>query len=564
MVQQGIQSLMTGGQQAPMPGQAPQMPMQGMMPKPSAATPASAVAQLNAQLSSNPEQRLNQLLQMYAQKPTLALLSQVSEATNAVELEKKKQQQDYMTAFAQQGPQTVADMVKQRAQQAAQQPVMAASGGIMQGYSGGGAVAFQYGGPSVGYDRDYMDARRFGINLSPYDAPAVRAEKLERVKKMREFEQQMSANRADIPVDTSKLFPGGPPEVRMPIPEIEVAPAAASRPPGATRPGTGIAQGQNRPQNRPQAAPAAALGQGLGSFVEQTGTPPPDRLSALESADVEAAQKRLTQDPTVKAAQDALLQNMQGTADTRRTRAQQQLDEVLKRGRTNVFEDPEALLRIAAGIDTRRGRGIGSLAGGISGVMGERRKEAADAKTLFNKEMDALGTMEQLRLERDLLIKQGRVTEAQAAEKDLRAVRKDYEGIRYNREVKQAEEARQQFIAESGRMSAGAAQTQAEAAMKSANARVAGAGERGAITQRDLARYRMDAEKQVEKLLPEDREYRKLRNDPTAQAAHRENLIKAKVREALLAAGYEPPAGYERPTTAAAPATNDPLGIRKP
>lgn len=141
----GIQSLMQG-QQGPMPGQAPQAPIPGMMPKPSAATPASVVAQLNAQLSSNPEQRLNQLLQMYAQKPTLALLSQVSEATNAVELEKKKQQQDYMAAFAQQGPQTVADLVKQRAQQAAQQPVMAASGGIMQGYSGGGAVAFQYGG----------------------------------------------------------------------------------------------------------------------------------------------------------------------------------------------------------------------------------------------------------------------------------------------------------------------------------------------------------------------------------------------------------------------------------
>jgi hypothetical protein len=424
---------------------------------------------------------------------------------------------------------------------------MAASGGIMQGYSGGGAVAFDKGGLTLGYAPDYELARKYGINLSPYDSPAVREEKIKRARAM-----------ADL--DTGKLAPFGLPESpMMEVPEVQVA---APRSPSATRrPGTGIAQ--PRPQQRPPAAPPAATGQGLGSFVEQTGTPPPDRLSALEAADVGAAQKQLTQDPTVKAAQDALLQNMQGTADTRRTRAQQQLDEVLKRGRTSVFEDPEALLRIAAGIDTRRGKGIGSLAGGVSGVMGERRKEAADAKTLFNKEMDALDTMKQLQLERDLLIKQGRVTEAQAAEAKLRAVRKDYEGIRYNREVKQAEEARQQFIAESGRMSAGAAQTQAEAAMKSANARVAGAGERGAITQRDLAKYRMDAEKQVEKLLPEDREFRKLRNDPTAQAAHRENLIKAKVREALLAAGFEPPAGYEKPTTAA-PATNDPLGIRKP
>lgn len=539
----GIQSLMSG--QAPMPG---------MMPKPSAATPASVVAQLNAQLSSNPEQRLQQLLQMYAQKPTLALLSQVSEATNAVELKKKQQQQDYMAAFAQQGPQTVADMVKQRAQQVAQQPVMAAQGGIMQGYAGGGAVAFQYGGRTLGFAPDYELARKYGINLSPYDSPAVREEKIKRARAM-----------ADL--DTGKLAPFGPPESpMMDVPEVQVA---APRSPGATRPGTG----QARPQRQPAATPDAGIAsvnpyRGL-TFNPDTAVGPEvtqrTGLASLEAADLEAAQKRLTQDPTVKAAQDALLQNMQGTADTRRARAQQQLDEVLKRGRTSVFEDPEALLRIAGGIDTRRGRGIGSLASGIAGVMGERRKEAADAKTLFNKEMDALDTMKQLQLERDLLIKQGRVTEAQAAEDKLRAVRKEYEGIRYNREVKQAEEARQQFIAESGRISAEAAQKQAEAAMKSANARAAGGREKGTITQRDLAKYRMDAEKQVEKLLPEDREYRKLRNDPTAQADYRENKIKAKVREALIAAGYELPAGYERPTTATAatPTTNDPLGIRK-
>ena len=575
-MQQGIQSLMPQGpqqgpQQGPMPGQAPQMPMPGMMPQQGAPTPPPMGSGIGGTID-DVKRRIKPLLMQNPPPPYNVLMSQIpisanmtaviagiSAAKKEADLERSAQNNAAMQNNAQMGQGNVAqDMLaslRQELGDGGQQPAA-------QGYAGGGAVAFQNGG-FLGYNRDYEDARRLGIDLSPYDPPAVRAEKLERLKKMREFEKSMAANRADIPVDTSKLFPGGPPEVRMPIPEIEIAPPPP-RPPGATRPGTGIAQGQNRPQNRPPAAPAAALGQGLGSFVEQTGTPPPDRLSALEAADVEAAQKRMTQDPTVKAAQDALLQNMQGTADTRRTRAQQQLDEVLKRGRTSVFEDPEALLRIAAGIDTRRGRGIGSLAGGISSVMGERRKEAADARTLFNKEMDALDTMKQLQLERDLLIKQGRITEAQAAEDKLRAVRKDYEGIRYNREVKQTEEARQQFIAESGRMSATAAQTQAEAAMKSANTRVAGAGERGAITQRDLARYRMDAEKQVEKLLPEDREYRKLRNDPTAQAAHRENLIKAKVREALLAAGYEPPAGYERLTTAAAPATNDPLGIRKP
>jgi hypothetical protein len=464
----------------------------------------------------------------------------------------------------------------------AEEPVMAAYGGEMHGYAGGGAVAFDRGGnpeieqilkksPMMRTPEENEKLRAAGIGLERRQ-PAPEGSGVDTANRyLRGIFGDPSPVSYSSGIDEVLAAEKGRKPTAMTSQQMEAAmqsaPAAAPRPPGATRPGAG----PSRPQRQPTATPGTEIAsvnpyRGL-TFNPDTAVGPEvtqrTGLAALEAADVEAAQKRMTQDPTVKAAQDALLQNMQGTADTRRTRAQQQLDEVLKRGRTSVFEDPEALLRIAAGIDTRRGRGIGSLAGGISSVMGERRKEAADARTLFNKEMDALDTMKQLQLERDLLIKQGRITEAQAAEDKLRAVRKDYEGIRYNREVKQTEEARQQFIAESGRMSATAAQTKAEAAMKSANARVAGAGERGAITQRDLAKYRMDAEKQVEKLLPEDREFRKLRNDPTAQAAHRENLIKAKVREALLAAGFEPPAGYEKPTTAA-PATNDPLGIRKP
>lgn len=493
--QQGLASLpqaqqgpMQGGpMQGPMPGQAPMQQMPGMMPQQGAPTPGA----MTGSLKNMPLEQLKMLYQnpQPGSPPLWAVISALAE--------KQKEAQAMQAAQGQQ--------VMAQNQQMQQQPPVAAQ--VMQAaeqmepqaYAGGGAVAFQSGGIASASAADYQLARKYGIDLSPYDPPSVREEKIKRARAMAGFDEQRKSF-GEIPRDTSNLFPFGPPESpMMPVPEIQVRPPAPA-------PAAGPARTQRR---QPAATPDTGIGnvnpyRGL-AFNPDTAVGPEvsgrTGLAALEAADVEAAQKQLTQDPTVKAAQDALLKNMQDTADTRRTRAQQQLDEVLKRGRTSVLEDPEALLRIAAGIDTRRGKGIGSLAGGVSGVMGERRKEAADAKTLFNKEMDALDTMKQLQLERDLLIKQGRVTEAQAAEAKLRAVRKEYEGIRYTREVKQADEARQQFVAESGRMSAEASQEQARAATKVANARVAGVGEKP-TTPYQLAQLRDKARDNLKETLP--------------------------------------------------------------
>lgn len=93
---------------------------------------------------------------------------------------------------------------------------------------------------------------------------------------------------------------------------------------------------------------------------------------------------------------------------------------------------------------------------------------------------------------------------------------------------------------------------------RTARERTAGAGARGVITPKDLAKFRMQAEQQVDKALETDAAYRRLRNDPTAQAAYREDKIKARVREALVAADYDLPAGYERAAASAAGATMPP------
>lgn len=76
-------------------------------------------------------------------------------------------------------------------------------------FADGGVVG--YAGPEGSYviprtygsAPDYEEARRLGINLSPYDSPAVRKEKLERLQKMREFEKQRQSF-GEIPTEASQ------------------------------------------------------------------------------------------------------------------------------------------------------------------------------------------------------------------------------------------------------------------------------------------------------------------------------------------------------------------------
>jgi len=75
---------------------------------------------------------------MYDRQPTLALLTAYTRALEREQLDASMRGQQAMQQAANTRG-TIADEIMSR-------PVMAASGGIMQGYAGGGAVAFQYGG----------------------------------------------------------------------------------------------------------------------------------------------------------------------------------------------------------------------------------------------------------------------------------------------------------------------------------------------------------------------------------------------------------------------------------
>jgi hypothetical protein len=114
---------------------------------------------------------------------------------------------------AMQSAQAAQPVTQAQLQQALQQrePVMAAEGGLMQlpahnmRFAEGGVIGYAEGGTprTYGYAPDYEDARRMGINLSPYDSPEVRREKLERLQKMREFEASPDRGVA-IPTEASQ------------------------------------------------------------------------------------------------------------------------------------------------------------------------------------------------------------------------------------------------------------------------------------------------------------------------------------------------------------------------
>jgi hypothetical protein len=60
--------------------------------------------------------------------------------------------------------------------------------------------------------------------------------------------------------------------------------------------------------------------------------------------------------------------------------ARRRRDEAMARSGRNIFSDPSALLALAGSIDTRRGRGIGSAASGLAGILGQREAQAEAAR----------------------------------------------------------------------------------------------------------------------------------------------------------------------------------------
>lgn len=278
---QGIQSLM--------PGQAQQAPMPGMMPKPGAATPPAVVAGLEMLPSQ-------QLLQIYSQKPSLQVLAALDKAYKREELDESMRGQQAMQAAQ---PGTVADQVVSQI----------ANRGIAQ-FSGGGAVAFNEGGRTFGFAPDYELARKYGINLSPYDSPSVREEKIKRARAMANFEQQRQSF-GEIPTEASVAREQGIQQAYASPSRAEdvlqkIVPMAMRDTRGGTPETVAAARQLGVGQvARQRTQPQATVPVGIASPVEATGSPRPDALSSIESEGIAG----------IKSLQDIIRQ--QGTVDPR-------------------------------------------------------------------------------------------------------------------------------------------------------------------------------------------------------------------------------------------------------
>jgi hypothetical protein len=294
---------------------------------------------------------------------------------------------------AQQG--TIADEVVAQARRQLQPqaaPVMAAHGGEMHSYAGGGAVAFQSGGnpeierilkksPLIRTPEENEKLRAAGIELTSrkFAAPSYSSG----------IDEVLAAEKARTPTAmTAQQMEAA----------MQAAPVAAPRPPGATRPGTGLP----RPQNRPQAAPATPLQQ-LGSAVEQTGTPAPDRLAELEAderARVEGLQKLLASqaqvDPRIVAARKEAAELAQRGIGEREKRAAGALEAAGMPLSQSLFDNQEALFRMLGAM--KGGKRIGDAFSSIGQEAGAIRGEQRRALELVQRENRAeQNALDQLR-----------------------------------------------------------------------------------------------------------------------------------------------------------------------
>jgi hypothetical protein len=551
---QGIQGL-PSAQQAPgqgagmAPGQA--APQQ-VVPQKQSATPASKIAALESQLiplspgnAAMLEQRKMQLMQMYAQEPTIELLERLTKTAEAIKTANAQTQQQAMAAYAQQGPQTVADMVRQDAM--ATTP--AAQGGIMQGFSGGGAVAFQSGG----YAPDYQDARRFGIDLSPYDSPAVRAQKLERLKKMREFEAQMAQGRAEIPTEAGLAAAEAASETqRLKARPTNVMGQIAPTPQRAPRPGTG----------RPAAAPAPAA---AAPTPEVTPAPKTDNWADIEQQGLKGIaalqdvyRKQSEVDPELARLRGAAYESAQGIAQRRERDRLAALEAAQRAASAPLLDSQEAALRLAGSINSRMraGDALSAMAGTAGGILGDRRKVLEAAQRESRLEQNAIDQLNQALAEKRVADRSGDVDRMRAADTKVAEAQLKVTELRSSVQEKRATEAdRAEQRALTKRGQDITRQTSLDVARIGASAREGTAD----VAQQRLAIQAMRADPNyasVVKELTEAQKVAAISKSPAAQA--RLSAAKAAASNLANAYGVNPAmvggAAPAAPTDTAAPA----------
>lgn len=331
------------------------------------------------------------------------VMAQISKAVEAERTRRALQMQQVQQQNAQQPPGTVAQQVLAQAQQLQmpeqmppqqpqmQPPVMAAHGGAMHSYAGGGAVAFRHGG-NVQYFNG--GSNEFGLMADPAAEAmdALRVEREQKAKQLKELEetyyslmmqqdpraaqvkQQLDvltgrATASNAPTATPRLTPQALESyvktlASAPTPAPAPAPVAGPRrqPVAVPAPMPPVAQ----PAPEMQPAPTPLLSPEMEEYYRNRASDLRTRQGLPE--DVLAGRQGIA----ALAAQNLAAQRAE--AEQFGTEARQRRDEAMARAGRSLFSDPGSLLALAGSIDTRRGQALGSAARGLSGLMAKQEE----------------------------------------------------------------------------------------------------------------------------------------------------------------------------------------------
>ena len=368
--------------QAPMPGQMPgQIP--GMMPKPGAATPEAEVSQYQGM-------SLPELIAQFQRRPSGPLLGLITKQTQEAELQKAQANQAAM-AQAQQQQGTVKDMAIGKALQALQPTQMAAQGGIMQGYAGGGAVAFEDGGEAEELSDDPSLPLMERIRRSQKRAELSRQQGIGRSFAER-FPREAEVPAADNGDESERMLRRAP--ARQPLFSPEAIELMRN-------------QGPRWSEPRQSSLPTTNLGGGRASVSMSSAQRTPVQAPSL-SGDMTPEERQIYESQRAmlegrRNRPESLTRAEQGLADLARSdieakqreaeefrrEAMERRDAGLARAQQSIWGNPQAMLALAGGIDTRRGQGVSSFARGLANIMGQQegmaeaaRKEYAQAQQM--------------------------------------------------------------------------------------------------------------------------------------------------------------------------------------
>ena len=391
---QGIQSLMPQG---PVPGQAPQQPMQGMMPKPGASTPPAQVKFLETKPS-------RELKAMYDQRPSLALLGAYEKAVKREELEASMRGQQAMQQAAG-APATIADSIMQ-------QPVMAAHGGEMHSYAGGGAVSFTGGGnPEIErilkkgpYERTIEEneiLRAAGVEVTRRTVPEGGVSEFNRFLESPFFRRMFTgeayklspeelAKRNDAGATTERIFRGlggnqfveptaistpaggtaGTRQGKSGIADLDIGPSMAPVQRTGVAAATTQKLGAGQPQQRPQTVPGKEVGAAELAAMQQGIS---NQASGIRTLSEPSDEERFARQQA-RQADIARLEEEKKVAREFREGASKQYADVERQVNLPFLESNAQIALLGAGLTGRRGETASGLLKGIGAI--EANKQA--------------------------------------------------------------------------------------------------------------------------------------------------------------------------------------------